>query len=210
MLILKISRSAYRRLSATELHAYARNVLKCTKGNTAYPTLQELVAELEPPVQEFGDILIAARNKGLAEVAAKNEAQQNLIKLLDNIVAELEKTGPSSRKMIIHAGFSVQEPEGRFSGNVLPSPQIVSVLSEGKKGELRMVLVDAFPRAVRTHAIEYSLDQGKTWGNITYNTGNRFTLNNLPRTDEIWIRVKSLGSGRKESEWSEPVRIAVY
>jgi len=91
----------------------------------------------------------------------------------------------------------------------LHPPEIVRAFSTGKKGELRINLRNFFPKAVRTHAFEYSLDQGASWKNGEYNSNRTFVVNGLPHAAEMWIHVKSLGSGAAKSGWSEPMVVAV-
>lgn len=127
---------------------------------------------------------------------------------LDIVSSGLEELAAGRIQLIIEAGFSVQGEANRFSGT-LPPPKIVRISGTGKKGQLRISLSNEFPRAVRMHAVEYSLDQGATWLIADYNCFRSFVISGLPHAPEMWVRVRSLGNGAGKSEWSEYAIVAV-
>jgi hypothetical protein len=81
--------------------------------------------------------------------------------------------------------------------------------STGNRGELRIKLEDFFPRAVRSHLFEYSLDRGQTWQNGPFHNRRFCIIDGLPHSPAMYLRVKSIGTGSATSDWSEPVVVAV-
>ena len=207
---LKIARQAYRKSRQTDLLTFAEHVYKRMKGSGVYAALQDKIEALAAPIQQYAAALAAARNRGLSEVLAKNLIRRALIRLLDALALALEDMAGDQEQLFIDAGFSVAQEQGlRFSGNELPAPQILRIFSTGIKGEIRVSLRDAFPKSVRTHAAEFSPDRGQNWKNGVYNSNNMFTITGLPREEELWIRIMSLGNGSKKSAWSQPVVVSV-
>lgn len=210
MAIKKIARQAYRRLPENELYHFIDNVYRRMKEVPAYASLQVRVDALFIPLQQYVSALAAARNRGISEILVKNLMRKTVIGLVDELVPELEILAAGREQLIVQAGFRVQLANGaRFKGGVLPAPQIVRAISTGKKGQIRISLKNTFPRAVRTHAFEFSLDQGLTWSRSEYNSNINFVVNGLPHAPDMWVRVRSLGAGTNKSEWSETVIVAV-
>ncbi len=61
---------------------------------------------------------------------------------------------------------------------------------------------------IATHAFEYSTDR-EHWVNGTYNSHRKFTVSGLPRAQDIWVRLRSLGYSDRRSGWTEPMQVAV-
>jgi hypothetical protein len=209
MLNAKIARRAYRRGRQADLASFADNVFNRTNNVPAYASVQSSVTNLTPLLTRYKETLAAARNRGVSEVLAKNIARIELMRQLDVIADMVETLADGNPQIIVDAGFSLQQSSGqRFAGE-LPPPVILRAQSTGKKGEVRIVLDDLIPGAVRTHAIEYSLDRGIGWQNGEYNSRRNFIAKGLPHASELWIHLKSIGNGDSKSQWSEPVAVAV-
>ncbi len=208
-MVTKIARQAYRRTRQTDLASFADNVLQRTNGIPAYATIQPVITALTVPLTRYKETLAAARNRGASEVLAKNLARTELLRQLDIVADATETLAAGNPQIIVDAGFSLQQSSGqRFAGE-LPRPVILRAQSTGRKGEVRIVLDDIVPAAVRTHAIEYSLDRGIGWQNGEYNSRRNFIAKGLPHAPELWIHLKSIGNGDSKSQWSEPVAVAV-
>lgn len=210
MKVVKVARMPYIRARQSELLAFGCFVHRCMTTGAPYQSLQSLVEALNGALQEYGATLVAARNKGVLELAAKSAAREAVIFALHNIASALNILAAGREQIIRGAGFSLQEYTGKRYHGPLPTPEILSVHSIGIRGELCMALRDAMPRSVETHVIEFSFDQGQTWDKRMYHTGRRFTVKGLPRIEALWVRVKSVGRGKRISEWSEVVVVAVH
>lgn len=207
MIAVKIARQAYQRGPQTDLATYADNLVVRMSG-TAYAPLDAQVRNLASACQRYKDALVAARNRGASEVLAKNLARTELMRHVNELADGLERMSGNNRQLIVDAGFSIRQSNNlRYSR--LPAPNILRAFSTGKKGEIRVVLDNLVPSAVRTHAVEYSLDGGNAWINGTYNSRRNFVLEGLPHTPELWVHVKSIGNGANRSDWSAPVAVAV-
>lgn len=206
---LKIARQAFRRARQTELAAFADNIVARMSGDAAFQPLQTELQTLAPACSKYKEALAAARNRGISEVLAKNLAHADLVRRLNSMADALESFAGDNPQPIVDAGFSVQQSSGQRYAGRLPAPRILRAVSTGKKGEIRVIVDNVVPNAVRTHVIEYSLDRGNAWANGEYNSHRNFILGGLPHTPELWVHVKSVGHGANRSEWSEPVPVAV-
>ena len=120
------------------------------------------------------------------------------------------KLAKDNVQLIVNAGFTVQQDTGIRYNSKLPTPIITRAVSTGKRGEIRIVVDDQVPSSlVATHAIEYSLDRDSGWTNGAYHSYRNFVAEGLPRAQQLWLRLKSIGHGSNKSEWSEPVLVAV-
>ncbi|MDX1910037.1 MAG: hypothetical protein SFV22_01060 [Saprospiraceae bacterium] len=203
----KISRRHYRRVPQSALIAYSENILIRTRDVAQFAFLQNEVKALETPLEQYRAALAAALNGGRAEIAQKNNQLKALIAALDAVANSLEAHAESSQTMILDAGFSVVIPPARIE--TPETPEIQRISSTGRKGELLVLLNDADPRAVLTHGIEYSDDQGQTWKNGIYRNQRRFILTDLPSSPQLFIRIRSIGRADRLSKWSDPVLTAV-
>ncbi len=209
MSTVKVARQAYRRARQNDLVSFSENIITRMTGSATYATLQPQVQALSDAVTRYAETLAAARNRGMAEVLAKNLAKAALVAQLDVVASALDIVVAGNPQLIVDAGFPVpQSPGQRYTGK-LPAPAILRAFSTGKKGEVRVLLDDFAPEAVLTHAIEYSEDRGNTWKNGEYHSRRKFVVNGLPHAADLWLHVKSVGHGNNRSEWSEPVAVAV-
>lgn len=205
---VKITRTAYQR-SGKFLAAFAENVLKRTLNAAPYQSIQAQVEPLPALISTYQNALAAAHNKGKSETTAKNLSQAALVRQLDSIASALETLAGDDVQLLVDAGFSVQQSLGLRYSDRLPQPLIQKAESTGKKGEIRVVVDDIVPRAVLTHAVEFSTDQGITWQNGTYNSYRNFLVQELPPGRELWLRLRCIGHGANKSEWSEVAIVAV-
>lgn len=203
----KISRRHYRRVPQSELIAYSENILARTKNVEAFAFMQSEVQALETPHEQFRIALAASLNGGRAEIAHKNQQMKALVAALDQVANALETRANGNPTMILDAGFSVVPLSNRVDAP--ETPEILRIGSTGRKGEVQVQLDDADPRAVLTHGVEYSEDQGQTWHNGTYRSQRRFVLENLPSSSALFIRIRSIGRSDRLSKWTEPAVVAV-
>jgi len=204
----KVFRRAYQRIRQAELASFATNVLNRTKGEADYAFIQTDITALEAALQAYQTALAAARNRGMAEVVVKNEAQKALLTVLDRIADAFDLKAELSPALLTGAGFSLQQPPVRFAGQI-PVPEVLKVNSTGRKGEIRVQLTDEMPNVVLLHAMEYSQDKGSSWQNGTYHNRNRFIVGGLPAGTDLLFRFKSIGRGDNKSDWSEPLMAGV-
>lgn len=208
MTIAKVSRQAYRLLRQAELTAYAANVVRSTQDNPEYTTLQDISGVLDALLQQYAVALAAARNGGRAETIRKNTLKVQVINQLNIIAAAVDQLAAGDPNVIVGAGFQMALPALRLSGELLP-PTVIRLNSTGRTGEIRAFLNDDLPKAVATHSVEFSIDQGGNWQNGTYNSRRNFVIANLPNGRDILLRFRAIGFANRKSDWSEPVKVAV-
>lgn len=61
------------------------------------------------------------------------------------------------------------------------------------------------PDLVVKNGVEWSENQGQTWNNGTYFSGKKGVVKNLPIRKDLLLRVRSIGSYNKESDFSTPI-----
>ncbi len=206
---IKIARQDYRRATQTDLSAFAEIVIKRTNNVPAYQGLQAQIQTLTEVLTDFQQKLIAASNRGISEVLAKKNAMAVLVDQLDIVATNLEWLAQQNEQVIVDAGFRAQQSRQVRYDLELPVPQLLNATTTGVKGQLQVALVDLAPvKMIATHAFEYSTDR-EHWINGTYNSHRKFKVNGLPRAQDIWVRVRSLGYGERRSGWTEPMQVAV-
>ena len=204
----KITRRVYRTLRQADLMSFAENVLNRTKTNPAYAALGPEVQTLETYLRDYTQLLAKARMGSPEDTLAKEYAKKKLREHLDVVASALESNAANDALFIVNAGFTPRAQSQRFTGPVEP-PRNLRASGTGRRGEIRIGLEDPMPGIVRTHALEFSLDQGASWQNGTYHSKSNFVVTNLPHSPELWIRVCALATRGRKSEWSEPVMVAV-
>lgn len=205
-----INRRTYRSAPQSEQALFTENVLQRTRGNPAFPFLAESLVELEVCLARYQKALAAAKNRGLAEVSAKNEARGKLVACLDAVADLLEIQTELSPASILDAGFRIYEgPVRRVE--TLSAPKIVKAIPTGNRGELKVQLHswEGVNRQRLLHACEYSNDQGRTWKNGLYKPTQRFVINGLPPLSTLQFRFRIVAPSGKTSDWSDVVTAAV-
>jgi hypothetical protein len=201
-----IDRGVFRQSRQAELASFAKNVLQRTLSVPEFAFMADAVQALQAPLENFESALAAARNRGLAEVAAKNAAQKALLAALFKVADEMDQYPAITEHLIYEAGFSPRFAS-RAAQNI-PVPRVLKALTTGNKGELRIHL--ATPPYLRLmHACEYSLDMGQTWLNGTYRYERKFVMTGLPRSLDMLVRFRALGTKGAISEWTDPVSVMV-
>ncbi len=196
-------------MSPPALALFTETVCQRIKGVAGYEALQTRIESIRELLDRYNASLVAARNRGISEIMVKNRNHRNLIELLNLLAADLEIAAADNEQLIVDAGFDLRAERGPAFSGKLPPPEILKAGSTGRRGEVRLVLKNAFPRAVTMHAVEYSADLAESWRNGSYHSRQIFTVEGLPSSGNLMIRVKGLGNAGRKSEWSDPVLVAV-
>lgn len=205
-----INRRSYRSAPQAELASFTENVLQRTRENPEFSFLAESLVELETCLEQYQKALAAAKNRGLVEVSAKNEARGKLVACLDLVADQLETAPELSPTRVLNAGFRANESAAR-TGETPPVPKIVKAVPTGNRGELKVHLNtwEGVNRQRLLHACEYSDDQGQTWKNGQYKPSQRFVLSELPPLSTLQFRFRTVAPSGKTSKWSDVVTAAV-
>lgn len=181
-------------------------VLK-TKGKPAYANVQDHVLEVETENDRFGVAISNARDGSKsAKLTLKKVRTELLFKLKILFKAmELNVTEPES--YYLTAGLKVRAKPVR-ERTPLEKPDldyfVRDVLSGTARGKVKIL-----PKGVTQLAVEYSYDGGATWHNGTYSAGKIFLLANLTPKTTVTVRVKFLGTFRRQSDWSGTMEVFV-
>jgi hypothetical protein len=207
----RIARQGYRRVRQEELHAFAAQLVAAMETHPTLAALDQVNEPLKTAFTRFSDTFTLYLNTGSRPATnAKNYAKRVLIRAIDAYADAVDAKTGEDGQLILEAGFVIQQSNsaGRMNGRI-PPPMILLARSTGNRGELRIKLEDFFPRAVRSHLFEYSLDRGQTWQNGPFHNRRFCIIDGLPHSPAMYLRVKSIGTGSATSDWSEPVVVAV-
>jgi hypothetical protein len=196
----------YKKLNDDSLRSFQDNAVKATDGVDAYKLVAPQVAKVKTTGAEFVTACTNAANGGTTLIETKNKKRGILLKKLDALGTSLQLTVQDDLSYITNAHYTVRV-NGTRSDAPLPDPSLTFVVAGVLTGTVVGKVAD-FPKGVKSIAIEYSDDDGKTWQNGTYSTGKKFTLTGLvPRKDYL-IRVIYHGTMQRTSNPSKA--LAVY
>jgi hypothetical protein len=205
-----VDRRAYRFARQTDLMMLTETLLQRQQEKPELAFLAAEIKALETPLEHYSKALVAARNKGIVEVALKNEARNKLVAALELVADAMENHPEASEMLVLLAGFKIHEPLEALAR--LPIPEVVKTKPTGKRGELAVTLKTWEGRRPRAylHGCEYSADQGKTWQNGQYKPSQRFVLVGLPPYSSLLVRFRTIAPNGDTSAWSEAAPAVVY
>ncbi|MDX1911102.1 MAG: hypothetical protein SFV22_06445 [Saprospiraceae bacterium] len=204
-----INRQTYRSARQTDLVLFTENLIQRVKEKPELAFLTEEVAAMEAPLAQYISALAASRNKGILEIAVKNEARTVLVEALESVANKFENHPEASDILALSAGFNLHEPLTAL--DALPTPKVIKTQPTGNRGELRIMLKTWQGRRPRAymHAGEYSTDEGKTWQNGQYSPSQRFVMSGLPPYSSLLVRFRIIAPNGKTGNWSEIVPAVV-
>jgi hypothetical protein len=204
----KVLRGAFQRVGQAQLTVYVDNVVKRTLNHPNYTAVQAQVTALADDLQAFNNALTAALRGGVSDTVNKDLAKAKLLGSLNAFCTAIEQQPQADAAFIANAGLSTWNGRQGDSGEIAP-PRSIQVKSTGLRGQVQVTISD--PKVVGTlnYAVEYSADNGANWTNGTYNSRRIFTVNNLPPSRDLKIRIRVLGTKARHSAWSELVTAAV-
>jgi hypothetical protein len=204
-----IFRGAYRNLRQDRLNTFAGDVVDRLKGNTLFTALQSDIDLLDGAAQQYDSWLKKARAGSQEDRLAKDVAKAVLIEHLDIVAMMLERTAAGSLQYLAASGYPLRtQLRNSYEG---PVDGIVNLMvtPTRRPGEVRCVFEHPQPRAVKVFATEYSTDKGEVWSHKTYDDRRNVLLQDLPKSPELWLRVRAIGRKGQLSPWSDPVMVGV-
>ncbi|MDX1910583.1 MAG: hypothetical protein SFV22_03810 [Saprospiraceae bacterium] len=204
-----INRRDFRFTPQSELASLTENILQRIKEKPELAFLSEKGEALEAVLEQYIHALAAARNRGILEVAVKNEMRTALIKALEQVADTIEKDPLANETLALSAGFKTRKTS--LTVHEPPIPKVLNLTPTGNRGELKVALQTwqgIRPRGFM-HACEYSTDQGQTWRNGKYKPSQRFVLSGLPPYSVLLVRFRTIAPNGDTSDWSETMTAVV-
>jgi hypothetical protein len=199
-----ILKKAYKNLSQGGLLSFTDNVIKRMSSRPEYQPYAADVAILAEQLVTYGEALSKAVNRGIDNVAQKEEIKASMIETLDRITDQLNLHHNGLETWGLNAGMEVRREKASITGDILP-PANLQVFSRGIRGEVTLAFKVLESKRVLAHGAEYSADNGETWHNGSYGSGTTIKLKDLPSRQAVLFRVRSIGTFQRKSPWTEPV-----
>ena len=205
--MLKVKLTSFKKKNEDELNVFA--MLLVTNGKDKdfdlfRITLDRLAAESVA----YNDSLLKAKSGSQLDNTLKNVAKDALLLTISMYANFINGAGLEKPELIIKSGFDYTTTEhvrSNPNGNIA-APYALSVSAKNvSEGELwlSIELVDA--NLVVNNLAEVSYDGGKTWARLTYFVGKKVLLKNLNRRVDLLIRVCSIGTYSRMSDYSTPI-----
>jgi cytolysin (calcineurin-like family phosphatase) len=197
----------YKKFSDDGLRALQENIVTATENVDTYKQVAQQAIDVKLAGIEFVKACTDAANGGTTLTDTKNTKRGILLKRLDALGTALQLNVKEDLDYITNAYYKVRSKSHR-SDSPLPDPSLLFVENGTLLGTV-VGRVAEIPKGVKSIAIEYSADEGKTWKNGTYSTGMKFTLAGLESRKDYLIRVIYHGTQQRTSNPSKPLPVYV-
>lgn len=201
----KVNLTAFKKKNDVELNGFATILIENGKDKIFDPfrtTLEKLAVDAADYATKFQK----AQNRGIVEIQAKDIAKEKLLMTLTEYAYYVTGASVYNSAILAQSGFDASVEASRGNPDVrLAAPFGLKVSPGVLSGELILSFQVENPKMVVKNALEISQDNGLTWKNGTYFTGKKFIVNNLPIRKDLLLRVRSLGSYSRASDFSAPI-----
>ena len=206
---LLIRKSYYKQLSQSALAVFAGDVFTRMSTDTKYQAYSDLVRTLGEEVTAYKNILEQSQDGARRNLVVKAALKKTILDLLDQIVLQLTSDHDGTELWAIDAGFSPLRIEKRQAKEI-GRPYGLEIVPSTATGEVKIRFRTQSTARVYSNAVEYSYDEGATWHNGTYGSSRGIRITGLEPRREVLVRVRSLGSAGRVSDWSDVVRSYVF
>lgn len=197
--------SGFHVLSDAALLLKARGIVTSLTGNSNFPLTTPGLETLELVVTNFADALLEAQKKGRDQVAAKNQAREDLLQALRQLASSVMTIANGNRLMLVSSGFDLSKER---ETKPLNKPRLTRV-SDGKNtGELE-VKVSAV-KGAKAYIFLYATDAKapeSEWKQEVASS-SKCLLKNLDSGQRYWCRVVAVGSFSQIAQSEVVSRIA--
>jgi hypothetical protein len=189
--------------SAPALITYTKNVVQSLTGNAQVPNPQPSVATIETALTdlEVAEANALARVRGA--VATRNEKRTNVLELLQELKASVQKAADASpdqsTAIIQSTGLTVRKHTTR-------KPRVFSAIPGAVSGSVKIVAPSAGHRA--SYEWEWSSDGGKTWQILPATLQAKTIVPGLQPGSSLMFRYRSVVK-TGAADWSQPVTLIV-
>ena len=180
-------------------------VIKGMTGNAAFPSPPVTMAELQASFTGFSAALGAQQIGGMAATSAKNDARAELIGLLRQLAAYVQKVSDGNMTTLLSSGFEAA------SSNRAQTPLDQPVIAKVENGNSGQLLVTIKPVAhARTYEVRYALigaggTPGPWQGGGLFTSSRAMPVSGLTRGEDYAIGVRAIGGSTGYSDWSDSV-----
>jgi hypothetical protein len=203
---VKVSLTAFKRKNDVELNGFASILVENGKDKE-FEVFRATLDKLATESADYSTKLQKAQNKGKVEIEEKDIAKEKLLLTMCEYAYYVTGAAVQNPTLVAKSGFiAVSNDNNRSNPNLnLAAPFGLKVSPGTLSGELVLSFqVEDANRVVKT-ALEISQDNGLTWKNGTYFTGRKHIVKNLPTRKDLLLRVRSLGTYSRESDFSTPI-----
>lgn len=205
--MLKIKVTSFKKKNDDELNVFA--MLLVTNGKDKdFDPFRATLDRLETESVTYNDSLLKAKGRGEVDVNAKNTAKAALLKTISVYANFINGAGIEKPELIVKSGFDYTSTERNRPNPIIyiAAPYGLSVSAKDvSEGELWLSVELVDPNLVVKNMAEVSYDGGKTWTMLLYFSGKKVLLTNLTRRVDLLIRVCSIGTYSRTSDYSTPI-----
>jgi hypothetical protein len=194
-----------RSLSIPEKIARAQQIVAALTGNSNFtaphPPLAQVTAAIEA-LEAASNAAQAARQEAKAKTADQNASEEELDRVVTQLVAHVESIAGGDEKVIRSAGLDVRAPSTSAPSS-LPAPPSLTATVGDHDGEIDLSWDTV--RGARSYIIERSPDPPteSSWVHAGLSTRSKTTIEGLNSGTRYWFRVAAL-TNNGQAAWSNP------
>jgi hypothetical protein len=194
-----------RSLSIPEKIARAQQIVAALTGNpnfaAPHPPLAQVTAAIEA-LEAASNAAQAARQEAKAKTAEQNASEEELDRVVTQLVSHVESIAGGDEKVIRSAGLDVRAASASASSSP-PAPPALTATVGDHDGEINLSWETV--RGARSYTIERSPDPPteSTWVHAGLSTRSKTTIEGLTSGTRYWFRVAAL-TNNGQTPWSNP------
>jgi hypothetical protein len=189
--------------NVSALITYAVGLVKGMTGNAYFPTPTPPLATVQTAVADLQTAETGAQTRVKGAAALRNEKQQALLTLLEQLRTYVQSTADASPEngpsIIQSAGMTLRKTPVR-------KPLGFHAKLGSVSGTVKVVAPAAARRA--SYEWQYSTDGGKTWVTMPSTLQSRTSLSGLTPQTTLQLRYRAVVKAG-EGDWSPPISILV-
>lgn len=193
-----------RGLSALEIIALGRKVVKALTGNPDFPNPQPPLATLSAGIDDLetavGD-LDKSKQETATKVSIKDDKQAAAVALLRQSAAFVEAVGGDKESLILSAGMEVRSAASPSQAPAAPGD--LSTTEGDHEGEVDLHWNKI--KGAKSYEIQRSPDPptSTSWQHAAVSAKSSATISGLTSGTRYWFRVAAITSAG-QSGWSDP------
>lgn len=169
----------------------AEHIVASMKDNPAFPSPVPAISTVADAVTNYSTYLVAAADRSIKSIAAKNKARQQveaLLKPLGNYVMCLAN---GDYETLIKSGYSITKG---YAPRHLGTTGNVSIANGNTSGALVASVKTVSGASSYKHEISTESPTEATVWDVTVTTRSRYTYSDLTPGKQYWVRVAAVGS----------------
>lgn len=197
-------KKAFRSYSDVQLLAVGEKIDTCIPNSPLYDSIHPATDVFKTALSNYRIKLAAAADGGKLAIASKNEAREELIRVLTLWASYIEDHADDNESSIVATGFELaQKPT---QGTVPTTPENVHLL-DGKLSGSAEVRYKKVSNAT-AYEIRWRKESDDVWqlANLAFKAHS--TLHDIARGTVIWVQVRAVNT-HGNSNWSDPATIMV-